>query len=204
MKTISIIGAGSHTRSSINLLNQQFEEANFQIFDDSFDINNEEFIHGIKLSGKLEDIKNNDLVFLSIGDNVKRAYYFNKLNSRLIQLNLFHRNSYRENILEIGISNQIYSNVYINSYVKIGNNNIINTSAILEHEVSMGNHNHISIGAKLCGRSKIGNNCLIGAGAIIIDKITICDNVIIGGGSVVIKNITLPGTYVGNPIRKVK
>ena len=44
---------------------------------------------------------------------------------------------------------------------------------------------------------------MIGANSTIIDKISICSDVIIGAGSLVICNINIPGTYVGNPVRKV-
>lgn len=36
-----------------------------------------------------------------------------------------------------------------------------------------------------------------------IMKITICNFVTIGAGAVVVKDITEPGTYVGNPIKKI-
>ena len=45
---------------------------------------------------------------------------------------------------------------------------------------------------------------MIGAGAIIIERLSICDNVIIGAGSLVRKDIDEPGTYVGNPLIKIK
>jgi len=204
MKNISIIGSGSHTRSSINLLKQNYKKYNFNIFDDSFDHNIEEYIHGIKLVGNIEDISVESLVFLSIGDNKKRAFYFNMLNKQILRENLFHETSFFEKSIVIGISNQIFANVYINSYVKIGDNNIINTATVLEHEVVIGNHNHISVGVKLCGRVTIGDNCMIGASTTIIDKISICDNVVVGAGAIVIKNITESGTYVGIPVRKIK
>lgn len=204
MKTISIIGAGSHTRSSINLLINKFIGCDFVIFDNSFDTACEEFIHDIKIVGKVEEIDTNSLVFLSVGDNKQRAFYFNKFNNQIIKENIFHKTTILENFLQIGESNQIFANVYINSYVKIGNNNIINTSVILEHEVEIGNNNHISVGVNLCGRVRIGNNCMIGSGVTIIDKISICDDVTIGAGAVVINDISASGTYVGIPARKIK
>jgi len=204
MKTISIIGAGSHTRSSINLLKQKFTKSSFLIYDDSFDIHNEEFIHNIKLVGKIKDIKTTSLVFLSLGDNKQRASSFQGFNTQLIKENIFHKSAVVEDYIQLGNANQIFANVYINSYATIGDNNIINTSAILEHEVIIGSHNHVSVNAKLCGRVKIGNNCMIGAGAVIIDKISICDNVTIGAGAVVSEDITSSGTYVGVPARKIK
>ena len=34
--------------------------------------------------------------------------------------------------------------------------------------------------------------------------VTVCDDVVIGAGSVVTKDITEPGTYVGNPARRLR
>ncbi len=204
MKYISIIGAGSHTRSSINLLKYYFSDYDYGIYDNSFDNKNEEFIHNIKLQGNLENIPQTSKLFLSIGDNENRKIFFNEFYEKLIKKNLFHQTSYVENNSSFGVSNQVFANVYINSFVIIGDDNIINTSAILDHEVKIGNHNHISVGAKVCGRVHIGNNCFIGAGSIIIDKVSICDDVILGAGSVVIRDINETGTYVGNPARKIK
>lgn len=204
MKNIAIIGAGSHTRSSLNIIKQNFTNQKIQIFDDSFNPHEDEFITDIKLCGRVEDIENDASVFLSIGDNKKRALYFKTFQNQIIKENLFHNTAIKEENIQVGISNQIFAQAYINSLVKIGDNNILNTASILEHEVVIGSHNHISVGAKLCGRVRIGNNCTIGAGAIIIDKISICDNVIIGAGAVVVDNITESGTYVGVPARKIK
>jgi acetyltransferase-like isoleucine patch superfamily enzyme len=51
--------------------------------------------------------------------------------------------------------------------------------------------------------TNIGNNVSIGSNATIL-PVTICNDVVIGAGAVVTKNITEPGTYVGNPAKKLK
>jgi acetyltransferase-like isoleucine patch superfamily enzyme len=51
--------------------------------------------------------------------------------------------------------------------------------------------------------TKIGNHVSIGSNATIL-PVNICDNVVIGAGAVVTKNITEPGTYAGNPAKKIK
>jgi len=204
MKLISIIGAGGHTRSSINLLKYNFEKSSLSIFDDSYDCNTKEYINNIELIGEISMISVESLVFLSIGDNNKREYYYNMFKNQIIKENLFHKSSYFEDSISIGIANQIFANVYINSCVKIGDDNILNTSSILEHESVIGNHNHISVGTKICGRVNIGNRCLIGSGAVINDKVSICNDVIIGSGAVVTKDIIETGTYVGVPARRIK
>lgn len=51
--------------------------------------------------------------------------------------------------------------------------------------------------------TKIGNHISIGSNATIL-PVEICDNVVIGAGSVVVRNIDEPGTYAGNPARKLR
>ena len=204
MTKVAIIGAGGHTRSSLNLLLTNYREADVCIYDDSFGEDQEERIHSIPVIGNTNMIDLNQSVFLSIGDNSIRKKYFLKFKDQIIKDNLFHKTSLQETNVTFGIANQVYANSYINSEVVIGDNNIINTGVILEHEVMVGNHNHISVGAKVCGRSKIGNECLIGADTVIADRLTICDNVLIGAGTVVVADINEPGTYVGNPAKRIK
>jgi sugar O-acyltransferase (sialic acid O-acetyltransferase NeuD family) len=202
---LAIIGSGGHTRSSTNLLLNYFDSNNIGIYDDSFvKDSKQEVINFIPLIGNIDDIKLNQGVFLSVGDNSLRKKYFLKFKEQIIKDTIFHSDSLQEKDIEFGISNQIFAHSYINSQVRIGDNNIINTGAIIEHEAVLGDHNHISVGVKICGRSTIGNMCLIGAGAVVIDDIFICDNTIIGAGSVVIQDIKEAGTYVGNPAKKIK
>lgn len=51
--------------------------------------------------------------------------------------------------------------------------------------------------------TSIGNHVSIGSNATIL-PVEICDHVVIGAGAVVTKNIVEPGTYIGNPARKLK
>lgn len=49
----------------------------------------------------------------------------------------------------------------------------------------------------------IGHHVSIGSNATIL-PVSICDGVVIGAGAVVTKSISEPGTYAGNPARKLK
>lgn len=204
LNNIVIIGSGGHTRSSINLLSSFFAIQNLSILDDSFEQDIKEIINSVPLVGLTKDIKKDQIIFLSIGDNFIRKQYFLKYKEQILTENVYHKNSMQEKNIKIGSSNQVYANSYINSEVIIGDNNIFNTASIIEHNSKIGNHNHISIGAKICGGVTIGDESLVGAGAIILNNLSICSNVTIGAGSVVIKDINQEGTYVGNPARRIK
>lgn len=103
----------------------------------------------------------------------------------------------------LGEGTVVLRNCFINTGVSIGVNCIINTSAMVEHDSKIGNHTHISTGAIVNGDCTIGDECFIGSGAIISNGVSVCSNTLVGAGSVVFKNITSPGTYIGNPARKV-
>lgn len=201
---ISVVGAGGHTRSSINLVKAKLDNSKIKIYDDSFRPNELEIVCEIPVVGTIDDVPEESKVFLSIGDNKRRAILYKRFQDHILEENLIHNSSVIEPNVDLGKSNQIFANTFINSVVKLGENNIINSGVLLEHEVQLGSHNHISIGSIIGGRTAIGSNCFIGAGAVLKDLISICDNVTVGAGGVVIKDITEPGTYVGNPVRKIK
>ena len=57
--------------------------------------------------------------------------------------------------------------------------------------------------ASLWKSTKIGNRVSIGSNATML-PVTVCDDVVIGAGAVVTKDIAEPGTYVGNPAKRLK
>ena len=51
--------------------------------------------------------------------------------------------------------------------------------------------------------TSVGNRVSVGTNATIL-PVSICDDVVIGAGSVVTRNILEPGTYAGNPAKKIR
>jgi UDP-N-acetylbacillosamine N-acetyltransferase len=198
---ISLIGAGGHSRVVIELLRYHYYAVT-GIYDDSYFEGIEETIMGVGIVGKLADASGP--MVLAMGNNAERKNFYEQHLDRVIQKNILHPKAYFETTTRMGFSNIVMANAYANSMATFGNNNIINTGSIVEHECKIGSHNHISIGAVVGGRVTIGDTCFIGARAVVKDQVSICDDVIVGAGGVVIKDITEPGTYVGNPVRKVK
>lgn len=87
--------------------------------------------------------------------------------------------------------------------IKLGIFCFININCTITHDIIIGDYFTCSPGVNISGNCKIGNNVFIGTNSCIRENIKICDNVIIGMGSVVIKDILKPGTYVGNPAKKI-
>lgn len=102
----------------------------------------------------------------------------------------------------IGNDTKIQSHTFICELVNIGNNCFIGHGVMFINDL-------FSNGGPAGGdQSKwkstiIGNHVSIGSNATIL-PVNICDNVVIGAGAVVTKDIINPGTYIGNPAKKLK
>lgn len=102
----------------------------------------------------------------------------------------------------IGRGTAIMARAAVNA-CRIGANVVINTGAIIEHDCTIEDNCFIGPGAIVCGGAFIGACTFIGAGAIIREGVSIAAGTTIGMGSVVTATIEEPGTYVGNPARKI-
>ena len=103
-----------------------------------------------------------------------------------------------QNEVTVGNRTRLQSHSFICSCVDIG------ADCFVGHGVMFTNDKFINRTlSKDFLHTHIGNKVYIGSNSTIL-PVTICDDVVIGAGSVVTKDITEPGTYVGNPARKLK
>ena len=106
----------------------------------------------------------------------------------------------QRNVL-IGRRTRIQSHAFICELVTIGEDCFISHGAMFINDT-------FSSGGPARGdqtkwkSTTIGNNVSIGTNATIM-PVKICNNVVIGAGSVVTKDIIEPGTYAGNPARRI-
>lgn len=102
----------------------------------------------------------------------------------------------------IGARCRVQSHAFICDLVEIGDDCVISHGAKFINDTFAGG------GPARGDRSKwratrIGNHVSIGTNATIL-PVSICDHVVIGAGSVVTHDITEPGTYAGNPVRRLR
>lgn len=102
----------------------------------------------------------------------------------------------------IGNRTKIQSHTFICELVNIGEDCFIGHGVMFINDT-------FSLGGPARGNKDlwkstfIGNHVSLGSNATIM-PVSICDHVVIGAGAVVTKDITTPGTYVGNPARKLR
>lgn len=200
MKKISIIGAGGHTRTLINILSAIGIHVG-TIYDENTRSDAEQIL-GIPVL-QLDAISKADLAIISKGNVSDKVLYTQKFLEHLMDDNIIHPKALVETV-KIGLFNQISPLVYISNTSIIGNHNIVYSGSVIEHESEIGDFNIITVNVSICGRVKIGNRCYLGAGCVILPNVSISDDVIIGAGAVVTKNILTKGTYVGTPAKNIE
>ncbi len=103
---------------------------------------------------------------------------------------------------KIGARTRVQSHAFICSMVEIGE------ECFVSHGVMFINDKFARGGPakgnkELWLNTQVGDRVSIGTNATIL-PVKICSDTVIGAGAVVTKDITEPGTYVGNPARRLK
>lgn len=102
----------------------------------------------------------------------------------------------------VGARTRVQSHAFICELVSIGEDCFVGHGVMFINDT-------FATGGPARGRrelwrsTKIGNRVSIGSNATIM-PVTIADDVVIGAGAVVTKDITEPGSYAGNPARRLK
>lgn len=105
---------------------------------------------------------------------------------------------------QLGEGTSVMHGATVNSASIIGVNCILNSHCLIEHDAVIGDHCHISTGAVVNGACRVGDRSFVGSNSVLAQNVSITSDVIIGAGTVVHRDISEPGTYVGNPCRKIK
>lgn len=198
---VIILGQGEQGRLMKKVVDNYLNFEFVGFLDDSISTN--------ETLGILDDyvkyLKKEYVFFVAMGNNEKRAKYFNAIDSSNGEfINIAHPSAIIENDVEIGRNVSIGAGAFINYSSKISDNCIINSCSIIEHDNIIGKHSHIAPGVMTAGGVSIGDKCFIGLGSRIIDHLAIGDNAIIGAGSNVLENALANSVYVGNPAKFVK
>ncbi|MFC2117991.1 acetyltransferase [Bacteroidota bacterium] len=209
-KKIILIGGGGHCKSCIDVIEQegQFEIAGIIDVPEKYG----EKILGYPVIGNDENIeelsKKYQNFFITIGQiksSLLRKKLFEKLKGLKVNIPvIISPRAYVSKNSTIAEGTIIMHFALVNAEAEIGQNCIINTGSIVEHEAKIGNFCHISTNVVINGNCIVGNECLIGSGTILAHGVEVKENCLISSGSVLLRSIINSGTYIGNPLRKIR
>lgn len=210
MKDIYIIGAGGCGREIawlIERINNIKETWNIKGFiDDNEKILNK-VIDGYEVVGDCNYLSelNNVYAVCAIGNVNIRKTIINRLKGcKVLFATLIDPSVIMSERVNIGEGTIICARTFITVDITIGNHVIICGGSTLGHDDVIEDYVTVYPGANISGNVNVGECCEIGTGAHIIQGLNIVRESIIGAGAVVVKEVIESGTYVGNPVRKIK
>ena len=106
--------------------------------------------------------------------------------------------------IKIGDGCFIGANCILTCDIEIGNHVLLNRGVQIGHDCFIDSYCSFMPGVILSGNVDCEDSVYIGTNACIREKINITTLTTIGMGSVVVENIVNPGTYVGNPAKRIK
>ena len=205
-----LIGGGGHCKACIDVIEctEEYEIIGILDREDLVDTN----VLDYKVIGTDDDIlkyKQEGCQFLITVGQIKSAEIRKKIAQLLEQQDaifatIISPRAHVSKYAQIGKATIVMHGVTVNASAEVGENCILNTGCGIEHDTVIGNHTHISTYTIVNGGCIIGNEVFVGSNATVSGNINLGNNIVIGSGSVVLKNIDESGTYVGNPVKKIK
>lgn len=101
----------------------------------------------------------------------------------------------------LGPRTRVQSHSFICELVKVGSDCVIAHGVVFINDPFRGGPARGDLSK--WRSTQVGDRVYIGSNATIL-PVSICDDVVIGAGAVVTKDITQPGTYAGNPARRLE
>lgn len=201
-----VLGAGGLAREIASWNNLYKNKLNVIGYMDDFYNSDQPNSYGLNILGKIQYDKfsKNVKAICAITDCSKKEDLFQQS-----QINQFEFHHYIHNTCLIGQRVELGSGIVMLPYsiiscdASIGNLVFINNGSLIGHDVIIGDNTSIMANVDVGGGAIIGKNVFIGSNAVILPGVKIPDNTRIGVGAVVLKSIKQPGTYFGNPAKKI-
>jgi sugar O-acyltransferase (sialic acid O-acetyltransferase NeuD family) len=210
-KKLILIGAGGHGKSCVGVIESR-KDFQIQGFIDTKLAKGEQVL-GYPVLGDnellKELIKKEDLLFFITVGHIRsseaRVRIFKLLQELKAAISpaIVAESAFVSPHAKLGAGSIVMHHGIVSAGAKIGDNVIINNLSLVEHDCVISNHTHVSTGAIVNGDCFVGERVFIGSGAVLVQGISITNDVLVGAGAVVTSSISEPGTYVGNPARKI-
>ena len=195
-RKLILIGAGGHSESCIDLINEQSKYTIKEIVGKKSEIKKkilDKYI--VKFSDlSLKKLsKKFSYALIGVGQ-VKKKNPRVKIFKNLKKLNFIlptikSKYAIVSNYSNIGEGTVVMHGAIIGPNVKIGKNCIINSNALIEHGCSIGDHTHVATSAVINSGVVIGQDCFVGSRSVIKQSLNISKGSFIKMGSVIKQNI---------------
>jgi sugar O-acyltransferase (sialic acid O-acetyltransferase NeuD family) len=186
-----LVGAGGHSRSCIDTIEQEGKYRIAGIVGTSTEIGSKLFGYEVLASDLELKILAREFpnAFVALGQILSaapRIRLYEKCVAAGFQLpKIISPSAYVSPHATIGSGSIVMHGAIINSGAQVGKNCIINNRALLDHDSKVSDYCHISTGAILNGGTSIGSASFIGSGSIIKEGVSVGEGSLVGMGVVV-------------------
>lgn len=194
MKSVIILTAGGHGRSTLDVLKQSSGLEVVGFLDDTVEAHT--LVCGIPVLGGLDKIPEliGDVEFVvglgKIGGSLSRRHLAERCweaGGKLITASSPH--AYVSSRASLGEGTVVHHGATVNIAAEIGRNCIVNSHALVEHDAVVGDHCHVATGAILNGNCVVGQDCFIGSGAVLHHRVTLAPGTVVAAGQIVSASI---------------
>jgi sugar O-acyltransferase (sialic acid O-acetyltransferase NeuD family) len=201
-----VIGSGGHAKVVVEAALARTPGRKIVIVDDAPDAASRSIL-GIPIAGDRSRLSSLDRmpVIVAVGDNRSRQQLLGWAREHGYEIeSVVHPDAIVAASVKLAAGAFVSAGAIVIAEAVVGAGAIVNTGASIDHDCAIGNAAHIAPGVHLCGNVRIGARTLVGVGSAIRPGISVTDDVVIGAGSVVVGDIEEPGTFAGNPARRLR
>ena len=211
MKNIIIFGAGLHSLTCIDAIEQQQRFKIIGIIDSQKEIGSSH--EGYPVLGRQEDLvsiaRKHSVTagFIAIGDNWARKSISNevlKLLPKFNFVNVIHPTAVFGKNVKLGKGTFVGAQCFISSHSKIGDYCLIHQKATLGLHNLIEDFSSISVGSITGGKVTVRKYSAITLGVIIHSRLEVGPHTVVGSGSIVTKSLPSMSICLGQPARVVR
>lgn len=209
MKKYCIYGTGGFGREVLCLVKDILSLENKSIKDEVFFLVDDEYfkdeiIMGIPVIKRSLFKVDECNVTVAVGDPKLRKKIVDSMPKSTTYNTLIHPKSIISDWVKVGEGSIITAGSILTCNIEIGKHCHLNLNTTIGHDCIIGNYVTSAPSVNISGRCILGDDIYLGSNSAVREKISICNDVTIGMGGIVVKSIIEPGTYIGNPLKKLR
>lgn len=209
MKKYCIYGTGGFGREVLCLIKDILSLENKSIKDEVFFLVDDEYftdeiIMGIPVIKRSLFKVDEYNVTVAVGDPKLKKKIIDSMPKSTTYSTLIHPKSIISDWVKVEEGSIITAGCILTCNIEIGKHCHLNLNTTIGHDCIIGNYVTTAPSVNVSGRCILGDEIYLGSNSAVREKISICNDVTIGMGGIVVKSIIEPGTYIGNPLKKLR
>ena len=198
-----IIGAGGHSRSCIDAIEQEGKYKIGGLVGLSQEGGSNQFGYEVLATNSelVELAKQYQYAIVGLGQihspEPRIQLYEESIAAGFVLPSIVAPSSYVSSHAKVGAGTIVMQGAILNAGVVVGNNCIINTRALLEHDSWVSDHCHVSTGAILNGDTSVGAGSFIGSSTVVKEGVSVGVGSVVGMGLALRHNLVAGSKFLG-------